>query len=189
MMEKDREKWNKKYSSEEFPWTGPSQIVQDFYSLAEGGRALDVACGTGRNAIFLAEKGFEVDAVDISDVAINELKKRHPEINAFQADLDFYNIPENRYSLIVNINYLNRRLIPQIKEGLKEGGVVIFETFTLAEGGDYFQPENKDYMLRKNELLHLFMDFYVVFYQERDKIKPDGKKAFVSSLVAIKKCQ
>ncbi|WP_457640126.1 class I SAM-dependent methyltransferase [Persephonella sp.] len=187
-MENDREKWNKKYSSGDFPWTEPSEIVKKFYHLAEKGKALDIACGTGRNAVFLSEKGFQVDAVDISDVALERLKKQYPQINTIQADLDFYSIPENSYELILNINYLNRRLIPQIKEGLKQGGVVIFETFTLPDGKGYFQPENKDFMLRKNELLHLFSDMYIVFYQETDRIKPDGEKSFVSSLVAVKRC-
>jgi len=50
------------------------------------------------------------------------------------------------------------------------------------------QPDNKDYLLRPNELLHLFADMYVVFYQEKDYIKPDGQKAFLSSVVAVKKC-
>jgi len=126
-MEKDRERWNKRYSEEDYPWKTPSEIVQDFYHLANKGKALDIASGLGRNAVFLYDKGFEVDAVDISDVALRKIKKERPQINTVQADLDFYNIPQNRYDLIVNINYLNRRLIPQIKEGLKKDGVVIFE--------------------------------------------------------------
>ncbi|MDQ7055339.1 MAG: methyltransferase domain-containing protein [Persephonella sp.] len=185
-MEKDRERWNRKYSEEEFPLKEPSDIVVRFYNLAEKGRALDIACGTGRNAIFLAENGFTVDAVDISDVALKNIN--HHNVNTIQADLDFYRIDEGSYDLIININFLSRRLIPFIKEGLKEGGVVIFETFTLKEGEDYFLPKNREYLLRPNELLYLFSDFYILFYQERDRIKPDGEKAFVSSLVAVKRC-
>ncbi|SNZ06498.1 Tellurite resistance protein TehB [Persephonella hydrogeniphila] len=187
-MEKDKERWNKRYTEEEYPWKEPSKIVREFYNLSRKGKALDIASGLGRNAIFLYDKGFDVDAVDISDVALGRIKKERPEINTIQADLDIYNIPENSYDLIININYLNRRLIPQIKEGLKKGGVVIFETFTLKKGKEYMQPENKDYLLRPNELLHLFIDMYIVFYQEKDYVKPDGQRAFISSLVAIKNC-
>ena len=187
-MEKDRERWNRRYSEEEYPWKTPSKIVQDFYHLSKKGKALDIACGIGRNAIFLYDKGFDVDAVDISDVALSQIKKKRPGINTIQADLDFYDIEQNRYDLIININYLNRRLIPQIKEGLKKGGVVIFETFTLKEEKGYMKPENRDYLLRSNELIHFFIDMYVVFYQERDYIKPDGEKVFLSSIVCIKKC-
>lgn len=187
-MEKDREKWNKRYRTIEYPWNEPSDIVKQFYKLAKKGKALDIACGPGRNSIFLLQKGFQVDAVDISDVALKKIKEKAPQINTINADLDTYNIPKNSYDLIVNINYLNRRLIPQIKEGLKKNGVVIFETFTQKESKEYIQPENPDYLLRSNELLHLFLDFYIVFYQEKDITKPNGEKAFISSLVAIKKC-
>ena len=186
-MLEDKEKWNKKYSQENFPWQDASKIVKEFYSLAPKGKALDLACELGRNSIFLAEKGFYVDAVDISDIALKNLKNKK-NINPVEADLDFYNIEQNKYSLIVNINYLNRRLIPQIKEGLIKGGVVIFETFVLCNEKGVFQPKNKDFLLRKNELIHLFLDMQIVFYSEKTVEKPNGEKACVSSLVAKKEC-
>ncbi|RMD46092.1 MAG: methyltransferase domain-containing protein [Aquificota bacterium] len=186
-MNKDKEKWNEKYLKEDFPWDSPSEIVEKFYRFAPEGKALDIACGLGRNSIFLAEKGFQVDAVDISDVALKKLQgKKH--INPIEADLDIYNIEKNRYSLIININYLNRRLFPQIKEGLINGGVLIFETFTLHEEEGFMHPKNRDFLLRKNELLHSFCDMYIIYYQEKVVTKPDGEKAFISSLVAKKEC-
>lgn len=181
-MLEDKKRWNKKYLEEKLP-EEPSQIVKDFYNIAKKGKALDIACGTGRNSIFLQEKGFEVDAVDISDVAINKLKEKNPNINAIVADLDNYQIPENRYELIININFLNRNLIPKIKDGLKKYGVLIFETFVLNE-----ESKTKDFYLRENELLRLFIDFYVVFYQEKDVIRNDGRKGRKAYLVAVKKC-
>ncbi len=186
-MNKDKEKWNEKYLKEDFPWNKPSEIVENFYRFAPKGKALDIACGLGRNSIFLAEKGFYVDAVDISDVALKKLKGKK-NINPIEADLDLYNIEENSYGLIININYLNRRLFPQIKEGLINGGLLIFETFTLHEEKGFMQPKNRDFLLRKNELLHVFSDMYVIFYQEKVITKPDGEKAFISSLVAKKEC-
>ena len=186
-MEKDREKWNKKYTSGEPHPEEPSEILKQFYTLAKKGKALDIAAGLGRNSIFLAEQGFKVDAVDISDVAIEHLKKlKNPNIKPILADLDYYTIPENEYDLIVNINFLNRRLFPQIKEGLKEGGVLIFETFLLDKNTHI---KNKDYLLRKNELLQSFIDMRVVFYQERKTTKITSEKASVASLVAVKECK
>lgn len=186
-MEKDREKWNKKYKEGEYLLNEPSEIVKKFSLLAPKGKALDIACGLGRNAKYLAKLGFEVDAVDISDVAINNLKNIK-NINPILADLDYYQIPENKYSLIININYLNRNLFPQIKEALIKGGVLIFETFTLNEDNLLEQPKNKNYLLRKNELLKSFSDMYVIFYEEKTITKPNGEKAFISSLVAKKEC-
>ncbi len=186
-MEKDKEKWNKKYASGEYLLKNPSNIVKRFINIASKGKALDIACGTGRNALFLAEKGFEVDAIDISDVALENLKGRK-NINPILADLDTYYLPEEKYNLILNINYLNRRLFPQIKEALKTGGVLIFETFTLNDRKDLWKPENRDYLLRKNELIKSFSDLHIIYFEEKTVEKPDGKKALVSSLVALKEC-
>ncbi|EDP73810.1 class I SAM-dependent methyltransferase [Hydrogenivirga sp. 128-5-R1-1] len=181
-MIEDRERWNKKYLSEKLP-EEPSEIVKNFYSLAKKGKALDIAAGTGRNSIFLHKKGFQVDAVDISDVALNILKKKQPEINTIQADLDNFDFPLDRYEIVLNINFLNRNLIPKIKDSLKKDGVLIFETFVLNE-----EAKTKDFYLRKNELLHLFIDFYVVYYQEFETKRYDGRNALKASLAAIKKC-
>ncbi|WP_457641482.1 class I SAM-dependent methyltransferase [Persephonella sp.] len=184
-MEKDREKWNKRYSEEEFPWKEPSEIVKKFFHLAKIGKALDIAAGLGRNSLFLAKKGFKVDAVDISDVAIQKLKSLHKNINPIHEDLDRFNICENRYDLITNINFLNRRLFPQIIEGLKKDGVLIFETFLMEKKTE---RNKKEYYLRNNELLHSFLKLNIIYYEEKIKEKPTGEKSFVASLVAIKKC-
>lgn len=63
--------------------------TQKFYRLSRKGKALDIAAGLGRNSLFLAEKGFEVDAVELSDVAVEKLKNLHKNINVIQEDLDF----------------------------------------------------------------------------------------------------
>ncbi|RUM47302.1 MAG: tellurium resistance protein TehB [Hydrogenothermus sp.] len=175
----DKEKWNKKYSKKQYIEEKPSEILEKFYSVANIGNALDIACGTGRNAIFLANKGFNVDAIDISDVAIKILKEKNPHINTIIADLDEYNLKENKYELIVNVNFLNRNLIPSIKEALKTGGIVIFETFVVSQ-----RRKNKSYYLRPNELLRLFLDFHIIFYEEKD-VSKEERKAY---LVARKVC-
>ncbi|WP_457623706.1 class I SAM-dependent methyltransferase [Persephonella sp.] len=183
-MESDRKKWNKRYNEEEFPWKEPSQILKKFYRLSRKGKALDIAAGLGRNSLFLAEKGFEVDAVELSDVAVSRLKNLHKNINVIHQDLDFFNIPQDSYDLIININYLNRRLFPQIIEGLKVGGVLIFETFVLEENSKM----NKDYFLRENELLHSFLKLHILFYEEKKKKKPTGEISYTASLVGVKRC-
>ncbi|ACO04863.1 MAG TPA: methyltransferase domain-containing protein [Persephonella sp.] len=183
-MEADREKWNRRYTEEEFPWKEPSQILKKFYRLSRKGKALDIAAGLGRNSLFLAEKGFEVDAVELSDVAVEKLKNLHKNINVIQEDLDFFSIPEERYDLILNINYLNRRLFPQIIEGLKKDGVLIFETFLLEDDTQM----KKDYLLRENELLHSFLKLHILFYEEKKKRKPTGEISYTASLVGIKRC-
>jgi SAM-dependent methyltransferase len=183
-MDADREKWNRKYREGAGP-TRPSAAVERFWSLAPPGRALDLAAGNGRNALFLAEKGFTVDAVDISDVAVDELKGRHPDLFPIQADLDSWEIPENQYSIILNIRFLSRRLFPYIREALIPGGVFIAETFLESPGEeDHFS--RRDFLLRENELLHAFLPLRIRHYAERESRDAPHGPCREAVLVAVK---
>ncbi len=183
-MYEDKERWNKRFV--EFPMPDKvAKIVEKYIDRANVGQALDIACGTGRNTHFLAEKGFIVDAVDLSDYALERVKKS-ATINKIDADLDKYNITPYKYDLIVNINYLNRRLVSQMKDALKKDGVIIFETFILAHGDYKHETMNVDYLLRKNELLHSFIGLDVIYYEEKDDVNLRGEKIRTASLVARK---
>ena len=184
-MIEDKERWNKRYKEKPFrTWVEP--LLEKYVDIANVGYALDIACGEGRNTHFLADKGFEVDAVDLSDYALSQVKD-DLRIHKIEADLDFYSLEKNKYDLVVNINYLNRRFFHQIKEALKPEGVVIFETFIIAHG-DFDNPQNPEYLLRRNELLHAFIDLDIIYYEERLDINMRGEKTMVASLVAKKRC-
>jgi SAM-dependent methyltransferase len=176
MSDRDRKRWNARYLKS-LGGTDPSPILKKHWRLASCGNALDIACGNGRNSIFLAAKGFVVDAVDISTVATSRLEGRHPNITVICADLDAWDIPHNRYDLIVNVRFLDRRLFPLIRKGLRTGGVLIFESFMDGEADDY--------CLKQNELLQAFRSFRTIFYEEK---KADLSEKFdqTASLVAIK---
>ena len=176
MTKKDREKWDSRYRKD-LGGSEPSPILMKYWKSASIGNALDIACGNGRNSIFLADKGFFVDAVDISTVATRQLAGKTPNINAICTDLDTWDISPNRYDLIVNIRFLDRRLFPGIQDGLKPGGVLIFESF--------LDGIKDAYCLKQNELLHAFQSFRVVYYEEK-KMDPDEKFDQLASLVAIK---
>lgn len=184
-MHRDRQRWNERYRNKQFS-SDPSAIVKKYYTLAKTGRALDIAAGTGRNAIYLAHKGFTVEAVDISDVALRDLTVHHTNLHLLCADLDDFEIPESRYTLILNIRYLNRRLFPQIQEGLIPGGILIFETYLdpppEADPGAFC----RDYLLRTNELLHAFLPLNIIYYAEQVSEETDDTRR-VASLVAMKK--
>jgi tellurite methyltransferase len=176
MTDNDQEKWDARYQKD-LGGTEPSPVLMKYWGLASLGNALDIACGNGRNSIFLAKKGFFVDAVDISTVATKQLAGKNPDINVICTDLDTWNISPNRYDLIVNIRFLDRRLFPMILDGLKPGGVLIFESF--------LDGVKDAYCLKQNELLRSFLSFRVVYYEEK-KIDPDQKFDQIASLVAIK---
>ena len=184
-MIEDKQRWDEKYASGDMAEKNVSEIVKNYIEYAKVGDALDIACGNGRNTEFLYEKGFHIDAVDISDEGLKQIKNS-ATINKIQADLDRYNLPPNKYDLIININYLNRRLVSQIKDALKSGGIVIFETFLLAHGDFKIPTMNLDYLLRKNELLHAFIGLDIVYYEEKIRINKKGDRVKVASLVAKK---
>ena len=182
-MISDKERWNKRHIEKPMRHS-VEPLIEKYIGEAEVGEALDIACGIGRNTHFLAEKGFLVDAVDISDYALSQVKDM-ARIKKFEIDLDTYNLDINKYDLIVNINYLSRRLLPQIKEALRDGGVIIFETFIIAHG-EFTQPVNPEFLLRKNELLHAFIGLDIIYYEERDDVNLRGENTRVASLVARK---
>ncbi len=190
-MLQDKEKWNEKYRQKKYS-TAPSRIVRDYIELAPGKSALDIGAGNGRNSLFLAQHGFSVDAVDISDEGLKQFAGRHSNIHPICEDLDTFDIPGNRYDLIINVKYLNRRIFPYTKEGLRPGGLLIFETFLetgyvdgCAEGcAGCEKTTQRDYLLRENELLHAFISLHVLYYREGPGA--DDDELYLASLVAAK---
>ncbi|MBI2358834.1 MAG: class I SAM-dependent methyltransferase [Deltaproteobacteria bacterium] len=132
--------------------------------------------------------GTQVEAIDISEDALAEAGRRAAEKNvriAFrQADLDNIELPEAVYDLVININFLQRSLVPKIKKALKIGGRVIFETY-LIDQQTIGHPKNPAYLLGHGELLGLFSDFRVFCYRE-GKFTEAGKDAFRAGLYGQK---
>ena len=132
------------------------------------GRALDVACGVGQNAIWLAQRGFAVDAVDISPVALEQAQRSAadaglapPAVNFIQADLEAWLPPATAYDLVIGFRFLNRRLWPRLQSALRPGGWLLYQTFNLhklAPGSD-FPPE---YLLDIGELPRAFVGWDLV---------------------------
>ena len=148
----------------------PAQFLQENIELLPKGRTLDVAMGTGQNAIYLAKMGFEVEGVDASPEAVHNAleaaQRAGVTLKAEITDLERnYLIKKSTYDVIICFRYLQRSLIPQIKDGLRKGGMVVYETFTVDQV-QFGRPKNPDYLLKPNELLDMFRDFRCLFYQE-----------------------
>ncbi|MBI9086153.1 MAG: class I SAM-dependent methyltransferase [Desulfobacterales bacterium] len=183
-MKKDRLKWNRRHMQRPAA-EDPSKIVAEYASLAEPGRALDIAAGLGKNALYLAQNGFTVEAVDISDAALARYAHAHPNLFAVCADLDTFDIAPGRYDLILNIRFLHRRLFHQIIDALAPGGMLIFETWIRHPEDPSQGPACKDYLLRENELLHAFLPLRIVHYRESHQVE-GGRPALMASLVGIR---
>lgn len=161
-METDRIKWNRRFESEDsFLGLRPSPFlareIERIKLLAPGQTALDIACGEGRNSLFLAQNGFRVTGLDISDVG---LSKGMARAGAAGVDIDFrqvnlvgYNISE-KYDLVLNFNFLLRGLIPSEVQALAPGGLLLFDT--ILESPQLLASHNPDYFLKKGELSRIF---------------------------------
>ena len=134
--EDDRVHWDKLYNTRTYVYgKDPAPFLKQYVQLLHGNRALDIAMGEGRNAVFLAKKGFNVEGVDFSEVAIRKAKRLAREnlvsITPVIADLTNYRIKPDYYNVILNFDFLRRDLVTQIKKGLKKRGIIVYENYTL----------------------------------------------------------
>jgi len=164
----------------------PAQFLIENIDLLPRGRALDIAMGSGRNAIYLAKMRFQVEGMDASREAVEEaLARARDEGVSIQTRVeDLEKTPyldEEVYELVICFNYLQRSLMPQLKNWVKPGGMLVYETF-IVDQAQFGRPRNPEHLLRHNELLHTFQDFRVLRYREW---VVESKKA-VASIVAQK---
>lgn len=148
----------------------PAEFLVKNLTLLPKGKVLDVAMGNGRNAVFLAGKGFRVEGVDLSreavTAALQAAQKAGVRVAARIDDLEAgFAIPEQTYDIIICFHYLHRPLIPMLKQGLRRKGMIVYETYIIDQTR-FGRPRNPDHLLRHNELLELFQDFRCLRYQE-----------------------
>ncbi len=167
----DREKWDRRYAAGRV--SPLRKTLVRFYRLARVGRALEIACGTGANAIFLARRGFRVDALDISEAALRRARRlarrAGVSVNFIVCDAARFAYPPETYDLVLNFYFLDPRIFPGLRRTLKPGGLLIFETRNLRHLAR--RPHtNPVYLLRPCELSRAFAGFEVVYYAERDAV-------------------
>jgi SAM-dependent methyltransferase len=165
----------------------PAGIVLELLPLLPNGAALDLACGTGRHSLLLAEASHPVSAVDGSSVALDilaararaqnfevhhsnrreiEAENRNRHIRLVQADLESAILPTASFAVILCIHYLQRSLHPQIIRALAPGGMLVFETYTLPQLEFAQGPHNPAFLLKAGELRGTFQSLALVFYRE-----------------------
>jgi len=179
--------WNARYcAAAEGAPAEPAEFVRELLPLLPLGRALDLACGTGRHTLLLASRQQPVTAVDSSDVALEILERRARAshcavthigragqvgnrghgVQLWQADLEKVSLPSQTFSLVVCVNYLQRSLFAQVERTLVPGGVLLFETYTVAQLEFAGGPRNPKYLLESGELRAAFPALRSLFYRE-----------------------
>ena len=189
MSKVDREKWDKRYAEDSFHKGNPVSLLEDWLPRLRPGKALDVACGAGRNAIALARAGFRVDAIDISPVGL-ELARREAEslgleINWIEHDLDQPYAFDDDYQLIVVLWYVNLPLIASLGDYLQSGGHLLCEEHLVA-GGELAGPENPRFRVAAGALLEAAKGLEVLLYEETESTNTDGEPMASARLVARK---
>ena len=164
-------KWNKIYSDAEVGRGEPVWVLREYANLLpESGRGLDFACGLAANGVFLAQRGLQVEAWDISDVVVEKINafanQANTKLTAKAHDLTSPPLASEQYDVIVVAHYLDRSIAAQIVKALRPGGMLFYQTFVKDVTPDYTGPGNPEFRLDPNELLRLFSPLRLVVYRE-----------------------
>ena len=190
MSEIDRRKWDERYASGAYAArTHPTKLLVDRIDELPRGRALDVACGAGRNSLYLAEHGYDVDAVDISSVALDRARataaKRGLDVNWIEMDLEAQDLPDDHYDLIVIVRYTHPTLVAELIGKLADGGFLLCEEHLLTDR-NVVGPTSAAFRMRPNELLGLSTGLRVLYYREGLVEDPDGRTAALAQLIGCR---
>ena len=191
----DREKWDERYRAGAFAGRGhPSALLRDRVDELPAGRALDLACGAGRNSIFLARRGYEVTGVDISAAGLERARlsaaKEGLNIDFLQHDLDeTLNIP-GEFQVVCLFRYLNRELIRRLPALLAPDGILFVEehlrvdekTLEVPLAG----PSNPNFLAAPGELPALLAGMDVLHREEGIVTDPDGRQVALARFVGRK---
>ena len=190
MSTADRAKWNQRYREGAYQSrTHPSAFLEECVPvLPPPCRALDLACGTGRNAVYLAGLGFTVDAVDISAeaLAIGRARAAALPICWLEHDLDAGFAPDASYDVIVNIRFVNLTLLESLLPSLRPNGVLIVEQHLATSRDGIIGPKNPAFRVAPGELARLASVLTIERVEEDVFEDPDGRKAALSRLLARK---
>ncbi len=170
MAAAEREKWNAIYADKAAADVKAAWVLQQHrWLLPAGGRALDLACGRGGNALLMAAQGLETEAWDISDTAIRQLQQRAAHsglrLTAEQRDVTARPPAGNSFDVIVISRFLERQLLPVLPAALRPSGLLFYQSF-VKEKTRQVGPSNPDYLLGPNELLRAFADLHLIYYLE-----------------------
>ena len=190
MSSAEREKWDARYRDGAYEdRTHPTALLAEWLPRLPRGRALDVACGAGRNALYLAANGFAVSALDISTVALargrRDAAERGLDVEWLCADLDEdleRALPAGGFDLIVWARYVHRTLMPALVARLNVGGTLLCEQH-LITAAQVAGPTSAGFRLAPGELQRAAQSLQVLHSYEGPVVDPDGRPVALAQLV------
>lgn len=181
-----------------------SPLLDEYLSLLQQTTAdkqapiLDLACGSGRNGLYLIENNIPVIFADVNSAALEQVqqslsslsKESHRLAQYWQVDFEQTGsapLPVHSFAGVMVFRYLHRPLFEQIKAAIKPGGIIIYETFTEQQA-QFGRPKNPDFLLKPAELLELFTGWEILHSFEGviDSVVNDGTKQAIAQIVAVK---
>ncbi|HVB83135.1 MAG TPA: methyltransferase domain-containing protein [Candidatus Binataceae bacterium] len=184
-----RSVWEDRHRTNTTP-AAPEPSVVEWLDLLPRGLALDVAAGAGRHSVALARVGYKVVAIDYAETALRTLQSiaRAEKLSVWPllADLSAFAFPPARFDAILNVNFLDRALVPRLVDALRPGGGLLLDTFLIDQAATG-HPRNPDFMLQHYELREMLREMDLVRYREGIVAYPDGKSAWRAAALAIRK--
>jgi len=188
----ERERWNQKYreASGAGTWTVPHPFLAQAFSkyilplFPCGASALDLAGGAGRHAIWLAQQGWEVTLIDISETGVEQARQNAgplaSHIHFVVDDLTRFKASQTQFEVVMAFFYLERKIFSEMVKVVRPGGLLVYKTHTLAQAKMTGGPKNPAHLLEPGELLQLARGLCVLHYQE------EAAKKATAELVARK---
>lgn len=183
--------WDERFRTGSYPQDpDPSPILREYVADVPDGRTLDVATGTGRNAVFLAESGYRVDAIDQSREGLHLARENarqrgvEDQIDWIQADVPTYEFPTSEYELITISFYRALDRFTDIKDALVSGGYLFVEHHLRSSEPTPSGPSSDRYRFAANELLRSCLDLTVLYYDETTEERPDDKRRATARILA-----
>jgi SAM-dependent methyltransferase len=136
------DEWNQRYRTRDALDSEPARLLLDAARELPPGRALDLACGAGRNALWLARNGWEVVAIDGAEEAIRLVREQQPPVDARVADLENGEplpFADRSFDLVLILYYLHRPLFAEARRVVRHGGTIVVAVrtkgrFAIGEG-------------------------------------------------------
>lgn len=185
----ERDAWDARHRTGVAPGA-PEPSVCEMLDLLPRGLALDIGAGTGRHSLLLSRAGFKVVAIDYAEAGLRVLqtiaRAERLRVWPLAADLGTFPLPRARFDAILNVNFLDRALLPRLVDALRPGGALLFDTFLIDQAATG-HPRDPAFMLRHYELREMLEGMELVRYREGLVAYPEGKRAWRAAALAIRR--
>lgn len=182
MSASDRVRWEQKHAggARGAARSSVAHMLDEANVGSGGGLALDLACGRGRNADLLLQRGYRVIAADIARAALVTARRERTSVAdrtdvsviPVQMDVDEWPFREGAFDLVLQCDFLDRRLFPTLQRCVKPGGVLAIETFACAPPQNADGPNNPAFRLRPGELTSVFAGWQSLREERLDREGP-----------------